>query len=263
MRNEDYGRIARILADGTPVELQFTIVNTIYPDGRTAYNTISEIAGSDKKDEVVMLGGPPRLVAFRHRRHRQRHRLRGDDGGGTHSQGHRRAAAPHHPRRTLERRGARPARLARLRQGTLRNVRSAKPEYAKLVAYLNIDSGTGRPEARAFLDRRRRPRSSGSCSAVRGFGRSARRPRAAAIRPALIRRHSTTWAAGIGFVPGPDRIQQPPGTPPRYLASGLSSRTRSNGDTMRRCSITSRCATRCCRDSPRAEMPPLPQGRGN
>ena len=57
MRNEDYGRIARILADGTPVELQFTIVNTIYPDGKTAYNTISEIAGSDKKDEVVMLGG--------------------------------------------------------------------------------------------------------------------------------------------------------------------------------------------------------------
>ena len=57
MRNEDYGRIARILEDGTPVALQFTIVNKVYPDGKTAYNTISEIAGSDKKDEVVMLGG--------------------------------------------------------------------------------------------------------------------------------------------------------------------------------------------------------------
>ncbi len=32
--------------DGTPVELQFTIVNTSYPEGKTAYNTISEIAGS-------------------------------------------------------------------------------------------------------------------------------------------------------------------------------------------------------------------------
>ena len=45
MRNEDYGRIARILADGTPVELEFNIVNKVYPEGRTAYNTIAEIPG--------------------------------------------------------------------------------------------------------------------------------------------------------------------------------------------------------------------------
>jgi len=57
LRNEDYGRISRILADGTPVELEFTIVNKVYPEGRTAYNTVAEIAGTDKKDEVVMLGG--------------------------------------------------------------------------------------------------------------------------------------------------------------------------------------------------------------
>ena len=57
MRNEDYGRISRILADGTPVELEFNIVNKVYPEGRTAYNTIAEIPGTDKKDEVVMLGG--------------------------------------------------------------------------------------------------------------------------------------------------------------------------------------------------------------
>jgi len=57
MRNEDYGRIARILADGTPVELEFNIVNTWYPEGKTAYNTIAEIPGGDKKDEIVMLGG--------------------------------------------------------------------------------------------------------------------------------------------------------------------------------------------------------------
>src|SRR5262249_32890292 len=57
LRNEDYGRISRILADGTPVELEFNIVNRTYPEGRTAYNTISEIAGADKKDEIVMLGG--------------------------------------------------------------------------------------------------------------------------------------------------------------------------------------------------------------
>ena len=57
MRNEDYGRISRILADGTPVELEFNIVNKVYPEGQTAYNTIAEIPGTDKKDEVVMLGG--------------------------------------------------------------------------------------------------------------------------------------------------------------------------------------------------------------
>src|SRR5262249_32734709 len=48
LRNEDYGRIARILADGTPVELEFDIVTKVYPEGRTAYNVVSEIAGSDK-----------------------------------------------------------------------------------------------------------------------------------------------------------------------------------------------------------------------
>ena len=57
MRNEDYGRIARTLDDGTPVEIQAEIVNKTYPEGKTSYNTIAEIAGSDKRDEVVMLGG--------------------------------------------------------------------------------------------------------------------------------------------------------------------------------------------------------------
>ncbi len=57
MRNEDYGRIARILADGTPVELEANIVNTVYPEGKTSYNAVAEIAGGDKKDEVVMAGG--------------------------------------------------------------------------------------------------------------------------------------------------------------------------------------------------------------
>jgi hypothetical protein len=57
LRNEDYGRISRILADGTPVELEFTIVNRTYPEGRTSYNVIAEIPGTDKKNEIVMLGG--------------------------------------------------------------------------------------------------------------------------------------------------------------------------------------------------------------
>ena len=34
LRNEDYGRITRILADGTPVTLEFNIVNRSYPRER-------------------------------------------------------------------------------------------------------------------------------------------------------------------------------------------------------------------------------------
>ncbi|MEK7832649.1 MAG: peptidase M28, partial [Acidobacteriota bacterium] len=36
--NEDYGRISRILADGTPVEVEINIVNRNYPEGKTSYN---------------------------------------------------------------------------------------------------------------------------------------------------------------------------------------------------------------------------------
>src|SRR4030095_11520036 len=58
MSNEDFGRISRILADGTNVVLEFNIVNRTYPEGSTSYNTIGEIRGTDKADEVIMLGGP-------------------------------------------------------------------------------------------------------------------------------------------------------------------------------------------------------------
>jgi carboxypeptidase Q len=57
LRNEDFGRLARLVADGRPVELEVDIVNTWYPEGTTSYNAIAEIAGTDKAQEVVMLGG--------------------------------------------------------------------------------------------------------------------------------------------------------------------------------------------------------------
>ena len=57
MRNEDYGRISRLLADAAPVELEFNIVNRTYPEGRTSYNVVAEIPGDGDRDEVVMLGG--------------------------------------------------------------------------------------------------------------------------------------------------------------------------------------------------------------
>src|SRR6266568_7794585 len=52
MRNEDYGRIGRILSDGSQVTLKINIQNREYPEGTTAYNAIGEIPGSDKRDEI-------------------------------------------------------------------------------------------------------------------------------------------------------------------------------------------------------------------
>jgi len=57
MRNEDFGRIYRLLEDQIPVELEFNIVNHNYPEGKTSYNAVAEIPGTDKRDEVIMLGG--------------------------------------------------------------------------------------------------------------------------------------------------------------------------------------------------------------
>ncbi len=57
LRNEDFGRITRLLADKTPVSLEFDIRNRTIPEGATSYNTVGEIVGTDKKDEVIMLGG--------------------------------------------------------------------------------------------------------------------------------------------------------------------------------------------------------------
>ncbi|HEV7645559.1 MAG TPA: M20/M25/M40 family metallo-hydrolase [Pyrinomonadaceae bacterium] len=57
LRNEDFGRITRILADNTPVSLEFDIRNKLFPEGKTSYNVVGEITGTDKKDEVIMLGG--------------------------------------------------------------------------------------------------------------------------------------------------------------------------------------------------------------
>ena len=57
LRNEDFGRIARLLDDKNSVALEFDIRNRTIPEGATSYNTIGEITGTDKKDQVIMLGG--------------------------------------------------------------------------------------------------------------------------------------------------------------------------------------------------------------
>ena len=159
LRNEDYGRIARILADGTPVTLEFNIVNRNYPGG-TSYNTIAEIPGTDKADEVVMLGG--HLDSW--------HSATGatDNAIG--------CAVMMEAARILQAIGVKPRRTIRValwggeEQGLLGSkayvaqhfgtAENPKPEFAKFNGYFNVDSGTGRirggsvfgpPEAAAIL----------------------------------------------------------------------------------------------------------------
>ncbi len=113
LRNEDYGRISRLLADRHAVELEFDIVNRMYPEGRTSYNAIAEIPGAT--DEVVMLGG--HLDSW--------HAATGAtdnaigcavvDGSRAHSESDRHQAAAHDSCCALERRRAGAARIARLR----------------------------------------------------------------------------------------------------------------------------------------------------
>jgi len=54
---EHYGRIMRILQKGIKVRMEVNIQARFYDDETAAYNTIGEIPGTDKKDELVMLGG--------------------------------------------------------------------------------------------------------------------------------------------------------------------------------------------------------------
>ena len=162
MRNEDFGRIARIMANGTPVSLEFDIQNRSFPekplkskDGvkpeYLSYNTIAEIKGTEKPDEVIMLGG--HLDSW--------HAATGatDNAIG--------CAIMMEAARILKTIGVRPRRTIRValwsgeEQGLLGSQAYVKqhfgsfenpqPGYEKFGGYFNIDSGTGRARGMAIF----------------------------------------------------------------------------------------------------------------
>jgi carboxypeptidase Q len=53
---EQWDRIARLLEQKKEVELELNVANTFYDDDAMQYNTLAEIPGTDKKDELVMVG---------------------------------------------------------------------------------------------------------------------------------------------------------------------------------------------------------------
>jgi carboxypeptidase Q len=144
LRNDDYGRMARLVADDRVVEIELSINNVTYPEGRTAYNAVAEWAGTDKPDEVVMLGA--HLDSW--------HAATGatDNAVG--------CATMMEAVRILKVLNLRPRRTVRValwsgeEQGILGSqayvdqhfgtAEAPKPEFAKLSAYLNLDTGTGR-----------------------------------------------------------------------------------------------------------------------
>ena len=144
LRTDDYGRIFRIIEDGTPVAVEFNVSNQYFPEGKTSYVTVAEIPGTDKADEVVMLGG--HLDSWTCA-----------TGATDNAIG---CAIMMEAARILEAVGAKPRRTIRValwsgeEEGELgsfdyvkRHFGSAEAptaDFGKLDAYWNIDDGTGR-----------------------------------------------------------------------------------------------------------------------
>jgi hypothetical protein len=160
LRNDDFGRVERLLADGEDVKMEFQIVNRDYPEGKTSYNVVGEIPGTDKADEIVMLGG--HLDSW--------HAATGATDNAIGS------AIMMEAVRLIQSMGLKPRRTVRValwsgeEEGLLGSLAYVKrhfgtaenpqPEWAKLDCYFNVDTGTGRlrgagifgpPEAGAVL----------------------------------------------------------------------------------------------------------------
>jgi hypothetical protein len=160
LRNDDFGRVERLMADGEDVKLDFEITNHLYPEGKTSYNTIAEIPGTDKASEVVMLGG--HLDSWH-----------GGTGATDNAIG---CSIMMEAARLIQNSGVKPRRTIRValwsgeEEGLLGSIayvkahfgtaEDPKPEWSTLDAYFNVDSGTGRlrgasifgpPEAAALL----------------------------------------------------------------------------------------------------------------
>jgi carboxypeptidase Q len=143
---EQYGRIFRTLEMNIPVTLTVDAVNKWYDDNLDSFNIIAEIPGTDKADQLVMLGA---------------HFDSWDSGTGA-TDNAAGAAAMMEAMRILKASGLKMRRTVRLalwtgeEEGLLgsrayvkehfadRQDMQLKPEDAKLSAYFNLDNGTGK-----------------------------------------------------------------------------------------------------------------------
>ena len=247
LRTDDYGRIFRIIADGTPVTVEFNVSNQFFPAGKTSYITVAEIPGTDKADEVVMLGGHLDSWASA-------------TGATDNAIG---CAIMMEAARILQTTGAKPRRTIRValwsgeeegEYGSFAYVKdhfgsaeAPTKEFAKLDAYWNIDDGTGRvhgasifgpPEAGEILAQYFKPFED---FGVFGASASTARVEGGSDNGAF----DVAGLPGIGAQQGSDRIQQHHlAHEPRHVRA----------DRARRCDAQRR-AHRIADDSPREPRP--------
>ena len=143
---EHYGRIFRTLEKHVPVTLTVNIINKFYDENLDSFNIVAELPGTDKADQVVMLGG--HFDSW--------HSGTGatDNAAGS--------AVMMEAMRILKLSGLKMRRTVRLalwtgeEEGLLgsrayvkehfgdRQSMELKPDHAKISAYFNVDNGTGK-----------------------------------------------------------------------------------------------------------------------
>ncbi|HET7114643.1 MAG TPA: M20/M25/M40 family metallo-hydrolase [Pyrinomonadaceae bacterium] len=161
---EQYNRLTRMIKAGEKVRMKVSLVSQFSKDEMMAYNTIAEIPGTDKADEIVMIGG--HMDSW--------HAGTGatDNGAGV--------AAAMEAVRIIQALGLKPRRTIRIAlwsgeeqgllgsaayvaqhfgapageskdEGFMRLIQGGSarkikrgPEYDKLSAYYNLDNGTGK-----------------------------------------------------------------------------------------------------------------------
>jgi hypothetical protein len=142
---EHYGRIARTLEKKIPVTVQMDIDNAFFDADPNAFNVVAEIPGTDKADEVVMVGA-------------HFDSWHGGTGATDNAAG---SAVMMEVMRILKTTGVRLRRTVRIslwggeEQGLLGSkayvkdhfgdpaTMQLKPGHAKFAAYFNVDNGTG------------------------------------------------------------------------------------------------------------------------
>jgi len=166
---EHYGRIMRILQKGIKVRMEVNIQARFYDDETAAYNTIGEIPGTDKKDELVMLGGHLdswhggtgatdnaagcavaleavrilKALGVQPRRTIRVALWSGEEQGLLGSRGYVSQHFASRPAPPAPPAGQQPDPLAGIR-GQQQGPLTLKPEHEKFSVYFNLDNGTGK-----------------------------------------------------------------------------------------------------------------------
>jgi carboxypeptidase Q len=161
---DQYNRLTRMLKAGEKVRMKVSLVAQFSKDSVMAYNTIAEIPGSDKADEIVMIGGhmdswhsgtgatdngagvaasmeAVRIIQALGLKPRRTIRIAlwsGEEQGLFGSAAY---VAKHFGKPSAE---PKDASFLRLIAGGSAKTITRGPEYDKLSAYYNLDNGTGK-----------------------------------------------------------------------------------------------------------------------